>query len=444
MARVNLTDRAVAAAKAEPGQRLELWDERTPGLHLRVTDRGVKTWVVRYRTPDGRQPRLAIGKLPAFGLKDARERAGEILREVAKGADPATQRRQARAAPRHAIRTFDDLADRYEEACASGEWKPKGKRKKASVLAEEKGILRRNVRPTFGKLPYASITRPEVKALLRKMHLRGVNAQTNRTQAVIRQVYSFAIAEEMVAINPATGFAPLGEESPRDRIWSDAELKTLWAALDDPSAVLDANGKSIQISEGVCIALKLATVLGQRRNEIIGMEAREVDLKAKTWLIRAERMKGSRPHMVPLPDAAVALIKEASRVANVGRKKESAYLFPTAWTDERAVKPDSMTRALAKLTTALKIEGATLHDLRRTVSTNLTSERCGVSQFIRSKILGHIDAGGGALVSSVHYDVNSYIVEKRHGLDVWSGLLMEIVGKAERPSNVTSLREAKA
>ena len=50
MAKVNLTDRAVTAAKAALGQRFEIWDAMTPGLCLRVTDAGVKSWVLRYRT----------------------------------------------------------------------------------------------------------------------------------------------------------------------------------------------------------------------------------------------------------------------------------------------------------------------------------------------------------------------------------------------------------
>lgn len=366
------------------------------------------------------------------------------MREVALGADPATERRQARAAPAHQIRTFDDLADRYEEACAAGEWRPKGKTKKVSVLDDEKGILRRNVRPVLGKLPYGTITRAEVKALLRKMHARGVNAQTNRTQAVIRQVFSFAISEELVPVNPATGFAPLAEERPRSRVWKDAELKALWAALSDPATLQDDAGEAVHISEGMCIALKLAVVLGQRRGEVIGMEVDELDLAARTWLIRPGRMKGSRPHMVPLPDKACSLIERAMELASVGRETPSAFVFPTSWTDDRAVRPDSMTRALARVCAALKIDGATLHDLRRTVSTNLTSERCGVSQFVRSKILGHIDAGGGALVSSVHYDANSYLVEKRRGLEAWAAVLESIVGEKPAPSNVTQIREAAA
>lgn len=439
MARVNLTERVVVAARADPGTRLELWDERVPGLHLRVTDRGVKTWVIRYRNPTGQQPRLSLGKMPAFTLKDARERAAEVLREVAKGADPALAKRQARASPAPAIRTFDDLADCYEEVCAAGEWKPKGKRKKATVLAEETRILSRNVRPVLGKLAYASITRAEVKALLRQMVARGVNAQTNRTQAVIRQVFAFAISEDLAVINPATGFAPLAEETPRSRIWTDDELNRLWSALSDPAGLVDDDGKPVPVSEGMRIALKLAVVLGQRRAEVVGMERKEIDFESAVWTIPANRMKGSRIHSVPLSPDALTLIRRALEIADADRETPSPFVFPTSWSRSRAVMPDSMTRALQRLTTALKIEGATVHDLRRTVSTNLTSERCGVTPFIRSKVLGHLDAGGGAVVSSVHYDANSYLTEKRKALQIWSALLMEIVGERDRPSNVTAI-----
>lgn len=438
MARSNLTDKLVRTCQAQPGERLELWDEKVPGLHLRVTDRGVKTWVVRYRAGDGRQPRLTLGKVPALTLKDARERAIDLLRDVGKGGDPALAKRQARASTAPVIRTFDNLADRYEAVCASGEWKPKGKQKKAAVLAEESGILRRNVRPFIGKLPFRSITRAEIKALLRRMLERGVNAQTNRTQAVIRQVFAFAISEDLTLVNPATGFAPLAEESPRSRIWSDDELMSLWAGLDDPSAAGDR--PAVQVSAGMRLALKLAVLLGQRRGEIVGMERKEVDLKALVWTIPASRTKASRPHSVPLCSEAVSLIERALEIADRDREEPSQFVFPTSWSSDRAVKPDSMTQALRRLTTALRIEGATVHDLRRTVSTNLTSERCGVSPFIRSKVLGHLDAGGGAMVSSVHYDANSYLVEKRRALQVWSDVLLEIVGECERPSNVTAIR----
>lgn len=446
----SLTDAAVKAFKVKPGQvQSDLWDGRLTGLHLRASAGGTRTWYLRYRTPDGRNPRFALGRYPTVMLADAREAADRFLKQVARGIDPAMVRRQARHAPAGAVRTFDDLADRYETACADGSWTPKNKKKRDSVLAEEKRILAKNVRPIVGKDPFDGITRAQVKALLRdlqkptKARPRPLGAQTNRTHAVIRQVFAFAISEELVQVNPAVGINLIAKEAPRERIWSDAELRLLWGGLNDPAMVLD-DGKAASVGEGVCIALKLAMILGQRRGEIIGMARSELDLAARTWLIPKDRMKGARPHMVPLPAEAVALIERAMMIADRDRDEPSAYVFPTTRAEDRPIRPDSMSQGLRRLSAGLKIEGAHVHDLRRTVSTNLTSERCSVSPFIRSKILGHIDGGGGAMVSSTHYDRNSYLAEKRDGLERWTALLLEIVGERARPSNITPLREAVA
>ena len=112
-----LTDRAVAAAKADGG-RLELWDLRSPGLCLRATDRGVKDLVyIAGRAPDGRQPRFTIGKFPSIGLKDARVRAAELERGVALGGDPAMERRAARTEIKEAPKTFSASSRPERSSC---------------------------------------------------------------------------------------------------------------------------------------------------------------------------------------------------------------------------------------------------------------------------------------------------------------------------------------
>ena len=444
MAKEMLTDRAVAAFKAAEGQRLEIWDARQAGLCLRVTDKGVKTWVYRYRATDGRQPRFTIGKLPAVSLKDARDRAADLARDVAKGGDPATARRKARVAASGPLRTFDDLADLFEQRCASGEWMPKGKHKRPSTLETEKLVLKLHIRPVLGKMPYTAITKADVRALLRKMTARGIGAQANRTHALIRQVFNFAISEELVAVNPVAGVLAPATNNARSRIWTDAELKALWAALTDYANIYDEKQKRVALTEIMALALKLTAVLGQRRQEISGMEVGELDLEARIWTIRAERMKGNRPHVVPLPDAAVELIREAMAVTNRGRNSQSDYVFRTTWEKEKAIEPASVSRAMLRVTRALNIKNATVHDLRRTMSSTMTSERLKVSHFIRSEVIAHATSGGGAAVSMQNYDVNGYVSEKREALERWSKLLMIIVGEQAAPSNVTPIREAVA
>jgi integrase len=108
-------------------------------------------------------------------------------------------------------------------------------------------------------------------------------------------------------------------------------------------------------------------------------------------------------------------------------------IFPSTRDVSKPITPGAVTHAMRPVILALGIPNAGPHDLRRTGSTALTSERLGISQFIRSRVLSHTtDAGGGAAVSTKHYDVNSYASEKRRALETWEGLLLEIVGERER------------
>jgi integrase len=451
MPTLRLTDKSVTAARAKKGERLELWDEQTPGLCLRVSDSGKKVWVYRYRTLDGRQPRLTLGDYSIkHGLKWAREEVEELRVQVRKGHDPAGARKRAkREALSQPLRTFNDLADAYVAACEKGHWKPRKKQKRTSTIEGERGVLRRNVRPVIGEDRLEDIDRAAIKKLLNDMLDRGIGAQTNKTHAVIRQVFAYAIGgPERLTVNPAASIEKPATETPRSRVLTDAEMKTLWTTLVRypnelrlPAKTGEAEGRRLSVGRPMRIALQLAALLLVRRSEVAGMRTVELDLAQGLWLIPGERMKSGKAHLVPLPTRAVDLIKEALILAKAGAKEPPEHVFLSPRGDDRPFRPDSVTHAMVGLCAALRIAPAAPHDLRRTASTALTSERLGVSPFIRSKILAHgNDAGGGAAVSSTHYDANAYVTEKRRALEAWEGLLLEIVGERQRPSNLRSLR----
>jgi integrase len=196
-----------------------------------------------------------------------------------------------------------------------------------------------------------------------------------------------------------------------------------------PPAKGQKEGQRLTVSRPMRIALQLATLLLVRRSEVAGMRTAELNLDQKTWLIPGERMKGGLPHLVLLPPEAVALIKEALVLAKGALKDQPATVFPSPRDATKSIRPDSVTHAMVGLCSALGIPPAAPHDLRRTGSSALTSERIGVSPFIRSQVLGHrSDAGGGAAVSMAHYDVNTYATEKRRALEAWEALVLKIVG----------------
>lgn len=442
MAIETLTHARVTASKAALGTRLEIWDASTPGLCLRVTDRGVKSWVLRYRSKDGGQPRFKFGDARRMDLRAARAEAWRLKEEIANGNEPGAARREAKQAEAlQPIRTVDDLFDAYEKAGESGEWKPKKKRKRPQTSAYEKAIANRHIRPALGSYRLDDVKRPLVKGLLRKMIEKGIGAQTNRTHALMRQAFNFAMSEDLMTANPAMGFDSFHDQKPRARTYTDAELASLWAGTNNPSALTGDDGKAVRVGRPVAIALQLCVLLLQRRGEVAGMALSELDLEAGTWLISADRMKQGKPHRVPLPPRALALIKEAIKLAQGDAAEPPAYVFPSPrGSGERPITSSALTHACDRLTAALKIPDATVHDLRRTGSTALTSERLGVSPFIRSKVLGHgTDTGGGAAVSSTHYDANEYLAEKRRALEAWESLLLEIVGERKRADNVQPL-----
>jgi len=391
----------------------------------------MKVWVLRYRGHDGRGARYRLGEFPQMSLRNARLEAGRLRNLIHGGGDPVREKQDAiEAARRDAVATFGNLLEAYWLACETGEWQPKRKIKRASTLHYEKRLAARHIEPILSTVPVSTIKRSTVKALLRDMVAKGIRAQTNRVQAIIRQVFNFAINEEIVEVNPAMGFPCLHAPRPRLKIWKDHELRLLWAALDGDHLLRTPNGVEVHVSRQVRIALQLAVLLLQRRSEIVGMDIGELDFEQAVWIIPPERMKTNKPHQVPLPPLSIKLIRETIDLCKLPNDRQTGPVFPTPQDNTRPMKAEALTRAMDRLRDCIGVDDRTVHDLRRTGSTALTSERLGISPFIRSKVLGHgSDAGGGAQVSIAHYDANEYMSAKRYALTAWQTLLVHIVGK---------------
>ena len=109
---MKLTVRRLDTLRPRPGRRVDYADDDVPGLALRVTPQGAKTWSLRYRIEGGRRGRmrrLTLGAYPSVTLVDARKAARKAIGKIAAtGADPAAAKQAARLA---ATRTGDTVAD---------------------------------------------------------------------------------------------------------------------------------------------------------------------------------------------------------------------------------------------------------------------------------------------------------------------------------------------
>ena len=413
------------------GRQVAYPDQDVRGLELRVSGDGRKTWSYRYWTRTRRRGRVTLGvHSREFGLSEARAAARKAQVIVDGGGDPAMARRVAKieAATEH-LRTFGDLAAAYLSDTERGRYRPK----RASSLDNEKRVYRVHIEPALARLPLESINRRLIKGALSRMLDRGVTSQAVRAQAVIRQMLKYAVNEERLQFNCIADLAPVAPSKPRLRVYSDAELKMIWDGVRHPEALVvppeiaatRRDAANVQISRLMRIAIQLALVLLQRRCEVLGMAKSELDLAHRLWTIPEERMKGKRTHIVPLSAWAIELIQEAIELSD---ERNSPFVFAGKNKPTQPMRGPSMNWAFNTVLWAVGIEDGTIHDLRRTGSTLMTSERLNVSPFIRSKVLAHYDAGGGAQVSATRYDANTYIREKRAALEQWQRLLRRIVG----------------
>ena len=178
-----LTELTVRKAKPQ-ACAYQVWDTQQRGLALRVQPTGSRSWVTVYNR-HGRTRWLTIGNADAIGLADARMMAAEAMLAVAKGKDPAAERKAERGAG-----TFAELATKYVEQHAK---KHNRSWRQASALVERFAI------PRWGKLQASSITRGDVKQMMARIEAPIV---ANQTLAAVSAIFSWGVKEEIVAANP--------------------------------------------------------------------------------------------------------------------------------------------------------------------------------------------------------------------------------------------------
>ena len=91
-------------------------------------------------------------------------------------------------------------------------------------------------------------------------------------------------------------------------------------------------------------ALRLSPLLFQRPGEIRHMEWNEIDWEAKRWEIPAEKMKMRQPHIVPLSQQALEILRELHALTGRGK-----YVFPSARGASRCLSENGVRTALRTL-----------------------------------------------------------------------------------------------
>ena len=406
---MQFTDKLIKALKPKE-TRYDLREANGDGFAIRISPSQIKSWVFFYHF-EGKKRRMTLGNYPDLSLADARAQHRQALTLLSRGIDPGQAQRQneleARMAP-----TVNVLANEYIEIWA----KPRKRSWK-----EDLRILNKDVLPVWGKYKAKDITRRDIVLLLDKILERGAPISANRTLAVIRRMFNFAIERDILSISPCHSIKAVAKENRRERVLSEDEILKFWLGLDNAS-----------MTEPTKIALKLQLITAQRKGEIISAEWEEFDLTNGWWNIPASKSKNGNSHRVPLSNLALALLNDLKSQSNIC----SQWLFPSP-TGKAHISPTSVDHALRKnLYNLPENERFTPHDLRRTAASHITA--MGISRLILSKLLNHVDSHVTAI-----YDRHTYDREKRQSLDLWDTKIQRILSMQNNNTNVIDIMNGR-
>jgi integrase len=225
----------------------------------------------------------------------------------------------------------------------------------------------------------------------------------NRAHSIARKLFGWAVEQEIIEVSPLVGLKVPAEESTRDRILTDQELRVVWRAAGQ----MGVYGSLVQ----------LLILTGQRRGEIAGLTWSEVDLDKRLISLPRERVKNDHAHEIPLSPQAVDLIEALPR-------KSERYVLSL-----RGGPIGGFGKLKARLDKACGVTDWVLHDLRRTAASGMA--RLGVALPVIEKILNHVSGSFAGVVGI--YQRHDFAGEKRAALEKWADHVSTIVtGKAAK------------
>src|SRR5215831_3497253 len=381
-------------------------DAACPGLCIRITPKGIKTFAFTYRNKGtGKVMWLTLGRYPDVPLAQARELANDARKTAALGGTPLTPKVQ-RAEAEKKTKTYAEVVQLYFDA------------KLTTLRSGHEARLRlQSIGRVYGwnECPIASITDDDAAAMLHDIaDRRGKKSMANQTKHIVHAMFKWAKqpGRKFVTVNPFADLpAPGGAIVKRDRFLSNAEIRQVWRALDEP--------ERFNVSQDAATALCLILVTAARPGMVRGMTGAELrDLRGSSahgphWSLPAERMKAGSAFITPLSGLALVLLRPHLKA------DPDAPVFDLGRND--------LQDAAKSIVAALKMERWTPHDLRRTAATIL--DRAGYSLEQIGALLAHTRKG----VTAVYARWDKFDLRREMAMVIEQSLRETLTESSEAP-----------
>lgn len=417
--KIKLTKTAVAAIVPPTQGQSIVWDSELAGFGVRVTAKGVKTFVIQRRI-DGRERRIGIGRFGPVTPEMARRLAETKIGEIAQGRDPVEEARSKREAALHKAESSERTLKRLLEIYCDH----LDKRGAHSARAVRRD-LNRNIlvaHPKLAARPADSITTSDLASVLRGLTQADKSRAAGKVRSYLCAAFALAIQAESDATAPAALIAFKIKSNPavaikapkikeRHRFLNDEELRVFWGQLSSNDSAA---------AELVRCAFMLG---GQRPTQLARATIADYNPGDATLTLRDPkgRRTQSREHVLPLTGQIKESIED---LVTEARARGSDFLFSARGT--HAVSVESSSQVVAEIARTMVAAGQShelfrLADLRRTAETLLA--RFGVDRDTRAQLLSH-GLGG---VQGQRYDRHGYVEEKRDALKLWERRISELV-----------------
>jgi integrase len=359
---------------------VEVWDARCHGLVLRRRASGAMSYVVVY----GRGKKVTLGRVDALKPTEARVQAREVMGDVAKGRDPAAERRKRKAGT---LRGF--LAEQY------GPWVKANRRTGAQTILRVEQVFP----AALLNRPIVEITSFQIEQWRSARRKAGLKDSTiNRDLDSLRAVLTKAVQWKVLDEHPMRDVKRARlDVIGRLRYLSPNEETRLRAALTAREASRREGRQRFNdwrtergykplpdfgiYADHVAPVVLLALNTGLRRGELFGLSWRDVDLTGARLTVAGASAKSGLTRHVPLNSQAVTVLRDwqpatidPAALVFPGPDGERMFSLKTAW---RKIAKDA------------KLDAFTFHDLRHTFASKLV--QAGVDLNTVRELLGHSD-----------------------------------------------------
>ncbi|MFL9996124.1 integrase family protein [Paraburkholderia sediminicola] len=429
--RVNFTAQRVSKELGcEPGKSQTLHqDSNTPGLGLRVTAAGSRTYVYEQRL-HGKTVRLTIGDVKAWTLDKARSEAARLRTVIDAGHDPREQAAKLKAdhAARQieAVRKGATLREAWDVYCAARRphWSELHHRDHMD-LAQPGGQPKKRGKGLTAPGPLAVLMPTKLADLTPKLIADWLAAESESRPArarlamnLLRIFSTWADEQDAYAglIDPKAVSAKLMKDMPKAGVRDDCLQREQLSAFF--AAVRQLGNPTM---EAYLIGLLMT---GARREELATLRWDDVDLKWNS-LHMADKVEAAG-RTIPLTPFFKTLLLELKRIndtpPNVRQMREQYAdkpWVPSPWVfsskksaDGRLADPN---KALHRVCSIAGIQPVTLHGLRRSFST--LSEWCELPTGIVAQVMGHRPSA----TAEKHYKVRPLDLLRLHHskLEAW-------------------------